>query len=147
MLPCSELKGEVMKPIEAYGYDSVGNGWRTILEALDDIFVWFIEDDGDLKIAQIKEKFGGLRVYVDTIEPSHGQIIHGAIMMAEAMASRICERCGSTSGVERRGVKDVPSSWILTLCDTCHSMRDSHFPNWPVPDPIPATELNIGETK
>jgi hypothetical protein len=60
-------------------------------------------------IQQIKEKFGGLRFYVD--QATHDQEL--AIGFAEAMSNRICEVCGSP-GQHRQG------GWIKTLCDRHH---------------------------
>ena len=59
------------------------------------------------KVAQIKEKFGGLRFYID----GGDEFAHGAIQMAESWASRTCEKCGAP-GQKRSG------GWIRTLCDT-----------------------------
>jgi hypothetical protein len=57
-------------------------------------------------IQQIKEKFGGLRVYT-----SGGNAkMDACTNFAEAMASRICEVCGSPG-------KPRQTSWIKTLCD------------------------------
>lgn len=57
-------------------------------------------------IQQIKEKFGGLRVYI------YGGNAEMEICtdFAEAMSSRICEVCGSPG-------KPRQTSWIKTLCD------------------------------
>lgn len=56
--------------------------------------------------AQVKEKFGGLRFYVDNADDH----IRGVIDMAESMSLRICEVCGSPG-------KRRPGGWIRTLCD------------------------------
>jgi hypothetical protein len=60
-------------------------------------------------VAQIKEKFGGLRAYID----NEDEYICGIIAMAEAMCDITCEDCGSFG--ERRS-----GGWIRTLCDSCH---------------------------
>jgi len=57
-------------------------------------------------IVQVKEKFGGLRFYVD----GGSQEVENYITFAEAMASQTCEVCGSPG--ERRS-----GGWIRTLCD------------------------------
>jgi len=57
-------------------------------------------------VAQIKEKFGGLRFYID----GGDEFTHGAIQMAEAWAGSTCEKCGAI-GKRRDG------GWIRTLCD------------------------------
>lgn len=59
--------------------------------------------------AQVKEKFGGLRFYVNNCD----DYVHGVISMAESMSYRTCESCGGR-GSRRSG------GWIRTLCDACH---------------------------
>ena len=64
--------------------------------------------------AQVKEKFGGLRFYVDNADDYTG----GVIALAESMSYRTCEDCGAPGKQTGRG-------WIRTLCDTCNS----RYPN------------------
>ena len=59
-----------------------------------------------VKVAQIKEKFGGLRFYYDGGDDT----VSGMVTMAEAWASTLCETCGA-KGKQRGG------GWIRTLCD------------------------------
>lgn len=59
-----------------------------------------------VRVAQIKEKFGGLRFYYD----GGDEHIGGMIDMAESWASHTCETCGDR-GKRRDG------GWIRTLCD------------------------------
>jgi len=60
---------------------------------------------------QVKEKFGGLRFYVEggTSE------IHNFIAMAESMSYRTCEECGSPGSVYRNG-------WHKTMCEVHAAM-------------------------
>lgn len=58
------------------------------------------------KVAQIKEKFGGLRFYID----GGDQYIRGLIDMAEMWAANTCEICG-----ERGEHRDDAGS-LSTLC-------------------------------
>lgn len=58
------------------------------------------------KVAQIKEKFGGLRFYLD----GGNEYTQGVIDMAESWAGQTCETCGAP-GQRRSG------GWIRTLCD------------------------------
>ena len=57
---------------------------------------------------QVKEKFGGLRFYVQGSD----DFIDGIIDLAESMSYRICSQCGnaSTPNEKKRG-------WIYTLCN------------------------------
>jgi hypothetical protein len=67
-------------------------------------------------VAQIKEKFGGLRFYYDGGDDQ----IHGMVRMAEAWASTACEECGAI-GKRRSG------GWIRTLCDTHEAERQERL--------------------
>jgi len=57
-------------------------------------------------VEQIKEKFGTLRFYTNSITDEQ----HAYVAFAETMSGHICEVCGN-SGVPRGG------GWIRTLCD------------------------------
>jgi hypothetical protein len=57
-------------------------------------------------LAQVKEKFGTMRFYVD----GGTQEMHNYIEFAEAMTSRTCEVCGNP-GKSRQG------GWIRVLCE------------------------------
>lgn len=61
-----------------------------------------------VRFDQIKEKFGGLRVYYS----GGDDYIRGAISMAEEMSYKICEICGNKGFPNKKG-------WISTLCDSC----------------------------
>ena len=69
------------------------------------------------KIGQIKEKFGGLRFYVDG-ESEYGGVVDVVadklIHLAESQSFHICERCGD--GAEQR----TDLGWTKTLCDKHH---------------------------
>lgn len=56
---------------------------------------------------QIKEKFGGLRFYYD----GGDDVVHGAVMMAEAWANVTCDQCGE------RGESNNTGGWIATRCE------------------------------
>jgi hypothetical protein len=63
-------------------------------------------------VAQIKEKFGGLRFYYT----GGDEQIRGMVSMAESWAAHSCETCGSP-GKSREG------GWIKTLCDEHEAER------------------------
>ena len=64
-----------------------------------------------VKFDQVKEKYGGLRVYFT----GGDDYVEGVIGMAEEYSYKICEVCGN-SGKPNKG------GWITTLCDSCRSM-------------------------
>ena len=55
---------------------------------------------------QVKEKFGGLRFYVDRATEQH----YDFISVAESMSYRTCEECGAPG-------KRYTDGWHRTLCD------------------------------
>jgi hypothetical protein len=69
-----------------------------------------------VRVAQIKEKFGGLRFYYD----GGDEHISGMVRMAESWASNVCEECGNP-GKSRSG------GWIKTLCDHHDSERQAKY--------------------
>ena len=80
-----------------------GNGWKDILDRL------FAKIKDDTKVVQVKEKWGLLRVYVDTATNE----TYNAIDEAERESAKTCEECGSTEGVTTAG------GWLKTLCQKC----------------------------
>ena len=66
-------------------------------------------DEETLKVpvaVQVKEKFGGLRFYVQAATEKH----HNYISFAESMSYRTCESCGAEG-------KTYTDGWHTTLCD------------------------------
>jgi hypothetical protein len=66
-------------------------------------------DEETLKVpvaVQVKEKFGGLRFYVQAATDKHYQYIS----FAESMSYRTCEECGAPG-------KTYTDGWHTTLCD------------------------------
>jgi len=121
-------------PFSGYGFEC-DNGWYNILDfALNLLYSEYDQADRYLKhvmaspqtpqtlenasqqfntakanlptIAQIKEKWGSLRLYIDGGTDYH----RGVVSMAEAMSCTICEHCGNSGTTHRRG-------WNKTLCD------------------------------
>ena len=98
---------------EPYGGFCVDEGWWPILESLCGQIQHHIdwknkqsEVVAQVTVAQIKEKFGGLRFYYSGGDDS----IDGMVRMAESWAAHSCETCGAP-GKSRDG------GWIKTLCD------------------------------
>jgi hypothetical protein len=77
-------------------------------------------DNPNYFIAQIKEKFGGLRYYIGG-EKTDVEIL---ISEAEALAYQTCEECG------RPGVLREEFSWIVTLCDYDTRIRKINQKLW-----------------
>jgi len=72
-------------------------------------------DEETLKVpvaVQVKEKFGGLRFYVQAATDKHHQYIN----FAESMSYRTCEECGAPG-------KTYTDGWHMTLCDIHAAMN------------------------
>lgn len=66
---------------------------------------------GPASIAQVKEKFGGIRMYIENATGTQEQCIREL----ETICWFTCEDCGTTRDVETSG------SWLKTLCTTCRN--------------------------
>jgi hypothetical protein len=107
----------------------VGNGWYDILSSLcwmitqhernkEDNKKYLEKNDPEklatlpeyfpVKFDQVKEKYGGLRVYFS----GGDEYIEGLVSMAESFSYQICEECGEKGKPNKGG-------WISTLCENC----------------------------
>lgn len=117
----------------AWGCDC-GDGWYDILSSLcfmikqhEDNNIWqteykqktdatYTSDYYPVKFDQIKEKFGGLRIYYT----GGDSYIEGLVSMAESFSYQICELCGERGKPNKGG-------WISTLCENCRN-KDAWIP-------------------
>ena len=95
----------LFRSLHPYGF-AVGDGWRVIVtrlcEQLDELGL------PQLRITQIKEKFGDLRVYAKGGDERTAALIEEA----EILAGTVCEWCGAP-GAKLGGGR------LLTLCPAC----------------------------
>lgn len=105
-----ELEGKFQKGFHASV--ECGDGWRDIILnlvcALDKTEITY-------KICQVKEKFGGLRFYVDfdpeqEVSEARVNAFHKLISDAEDLSITTCEACG------KPGDQTTDGYWIKTLC-------------------------------
>jgi hypothetical protein len=122
---------------QPYGGFCCGEGWWPILESLCENVQSHIdwnektrlklqEDNPyehpipvsitQVTVAQIKEKFGGLRFYYD----GGDDYIRGLVSMAESWAEKSCETCGAPGTSGGKG-------WIKTLCPTHRAESDARY--------------------
>lgn len=83
---------------------NIGNGWLGILERL---FKTLIKLGWDRTVINVKEKFGGMSVFLDNL-PENATYF---IIEAEKETNTICEVCGEP------GEKHTINRWVHTLCD------------------------------
>lgn len=89
---------------------SCGDGWFKIIDELSEKLSKF---EG-IQAAQVKEKFGGLRFYIDGTDSDNYEEVHQLIAEAEVLSYKTCERCGQPGEVKGGG-------WVRTLCDDCRN--------------------------
>ena len=100
-----------------YGGIAVGKGWFDLLNQACRLIQSHLDwkkDVPQVTAEQVKEKFGGLRFYVQ----GGDEYTQGIIAMAEQMSMMLCEECGAPG--ERGG-----NGWISTLCETHRNERDA----------------------
>ena len=83
-------------------YFECDDGWFQLIYNLSEKL------EGHVKAVQVKEKFGGLRFYVDGYSEEIGNLIADA----ERLSCKTCEVCGQPGSSKGGG-------WIKTLCQPC----------------------------
>lgn len=116
-------RGDPKQTLMCFGFEH-DDGWYDIIDTLcntiqhhldwkreSDEFKSLSDEEWDEShqtvAVQVKEKWGGLRFYVN----SSDNYIDGAIALAESLSLRTCEQCGAP-GKPRGG------GWVRTLCDS-----------------------------
>lgn len=116
-----DMYGPKDKTCMHYGI-TCGDGWFDIIynlsSKLESMIISYINSEKFTKenlprAAQVKEKFGLLRMYLENGTDEMYKLIH----IAEEDTGKICEECGKP-GKLRSGY------WIRTLCDNCISNKD-----------------------
>ena len=94
-------------------YFECHDGWFELLkECITKIKEVCERDKLNIKVDQIKEKYGTLRFYVS----EYTDAINDIVDEAERKSSETCEMCGSLGEIRK-----LP--WITTLCDVCMDKR------------------------
>jgi hypothetical protein len=92
------------QPIKLFGAE-VSEGWKNLLDGLL-VKLITLDPSHTVRILQIKEKFGGLRFYVN----GANEQIHELISEYEDNSLYICEVCGEP------GTLHVTGHWYQTRC-------------------------------
>jgi len=88
---------------------SIGPGWIPLVMRLAESLV---EAGWNRRLLQVKEKWGGLRFYIDYGNSEVFRLIEEA----EKESYFICEDCGNNETAAARN-----DGWIRTLCNDCES--------------------------
>lgn len=90
-----------------YNLCECGEGW---LELIKNCIDECISAGWDKQICQIKEKWGGLRFYINLGTDE----IFDIISKYENLSYKTCENCGSINNVTTGG-----KGWVRSLCENC----------------------------
>ena len=88
-------------------------GWYPLIK---DLINDLIKLGWNKQVCQVKEKFGGLRFYIN----EGSEEIHNRISNAEKLSYEICELCG------KKGELRTKIRWFTTLCD--EHFKQKHQP-------------------
>ena len=88
------------------------DGWYWLIDRLCSNLQFDIDNNiyPQVEASQVKEKFGGLRFYVDSATDEQQAVID----FAESLSYHICELCGSTKDIGHT------QGWITTMCKECY---------------------------
>lgn len=84
-----------------YSKKCVAAGWHSLVDELFDL-----AEKENFTVAQIKEKYGSICIYVDGANKE----IHNMIDNLERRSSAICEVCGKAGALTSRG------GWLKARC-------------------------------
>lgn len=84
----------------------IPSGWYEITRQACDAIV---RVDPTARAAQLKEKFGGIRLYMNTC----AQTTHTVIEALEAQSFHTCQECGAP------GTRTQKKWLVITLCPVC----------------------------
>jgi hypothetical protein len=90
-----------------------GDGWYPLIK---DLITDLIVLGWDKQTCQVKEKFGGLRFYIN----GASEEIYKRIQTAEDLSYETCETCGEKGELRSVG-------WYKTLCNKHHEERKSNI--------------------
>lgn len=109
---------EAVQKRQMQGYYSwCPDGWKELVAKLDEELGVV---DPDYELAQCKEKFGGLRYYVDFSEQcSDSEKAYEIINRYEQLSETVCDVCGKQG--ENRSV----NGWLATRCEE-HTEGDNN---------------------
>jgi hypothetical protein len=93
-----------------------GYGWAELIRECD---AALFAQDPNYVIAQIKEKFGGLRFYFNPSDMKQYSRLNSIVMAIEERSLETCEECGAPGYRRRLGV----GGYMYTSCDEHEDKR------------------------
>ena len=97
-------------PIKNSNFFDCDKGWYPIIK---DLIEDLIQLGWDKQTCQVKEKFGGLRFYIN----EGSDEIYKRIVESENISYKTCETCGEN------GELRTDIGWYLTLCDNHYNEK------------------------
>jgi hypothetical protein len=118
------LKDHTEGPIMpmSFGFEC-NDGWftliDTLMESIQNYVKWNLKGE-EIQLIQVKEKFGGLRFYIN----GGNDMIRGMIWYAEALSNKTCEFCGTTNNI------GWTQGWVFTICKDCFDAGKTNQKQW-----------------
>ncbi len=109
-----ELKNKYPRIFSANFWFEHADGWFDLLDELCHKLQSYVDDFDSVEqvqAGQAKEKFGGLRFYLDQ---GGDDYVNRLIVEAEHKSYEICEICGAPGSVKKVG------SWLMCRCQKCY---------------------------
>ena len=101
-------------------YPEIADGWSSLVED-------FLEEmqnasgcyrEGTVLVSDIKEKFGGMRIYVEYHLPSEDITDFEKIVSKyEKLSIRTCSSCGD----EQHKMHERKGYWDIVICESCYT--------------------------
>jgi len=101
-------------PINLYGYQC-NKGWYELINKMIET-IYYLDVNKDIRIYQIKEKFGEFRFYYNSHNISNKHIAD-IVNKYTTLINTTCELCGKPGTLQRNG-------YFQTLCKACIELKD-----------------------
>lgn len=98
---------DIQQSLLSFGFEC-NNGWFELIKKLV-TDIKNLDTKQQVKVTQVKEKFGTLSFYIDWGTDEIYNLIH----KADKDSATICETCGNQSELRSVGY------WIYNFCDSC----------------------------
>lgn len=103
-------------PTLNFTYCECGDGWYDLIHmAAEEMINRSKKDNKEYKFSQIKEKFGGLRLYF----APYNEYLFGYLRALEDISYMICEVTGKKGKLRTKKIVngEIINAWMQTLCD------------------------------